>query len=213
MCPFCSEAAHAAYGRSLLGDGWPFPDRVLFDRGEAFAIAGYGPQVFPYVLVLPRRHVVSLADCDRGERESILGCLNDLAALSIFKSKELTIFEHGGRSGDTCSCLEHCHLHVIDGEYPIEEWLIEDFPDSGPAIFDRESTPPPASSYLFAGNYNLDAFRIRGHYLAWDRPPSQFFRRLLSSKLRLEDWDWHAGMNQDFMVRLVTHVKLPCVAR
>src|SRR4051812_7884210 len=124
-CPFCLEMADARYGRALLGDRWPFDDRVLLRANEAWAIAGIAPQVYPYVLIITRRHITSIAESDYQERKSILDLLDGLLELKLFASSELIVFEHGGKVGNRCSCLEHCHLHIIDGAYPIVRWFAD----------------------------------------------------------------------------------------
>src|SRR5687768_11357291 len=61
-CPFCLEIVDLSYSANFLPVNWPFRGRVLSEDENAIALAGYGPQIYPYALVLPRRHVHSLAE-------------------------------------------------------------------------------------------------------------------------------------------------------
>ena len=204
-CPFCRELANPRYGCVLLGEDWPFEDRILAQEAEAFAIAGYGPQVFPYALVLTNRHISCLGQSSDGERASLLGCLDSLLELSVFSSGRLSVFEHGGRGKNACSCLEHCHLHVIDGQYPAIEWLRDEEDVHRQVTLEVSAKFEAAEPYIFAGGYDgqtLDGIIAHPE----DRWP-QYFRHVLASRLGHRRWDWREGMNRDYMVQLVTAAK------
>src|ERR1035441_3956898 len=115
MCVFCLEGQDPEFANIFLGDDWPYKGRVLVSNERMYAIPGYGPQVFPYVLIVSRRHFSSLAESDSSERESLFRVLSRLRMLRIFGPRPLCVFEHGGCGGSTQSCIDHFHLHVVDG--------------------------------------------------------------------------------------------------
>ena len=205
-CPFCLELAHPPYARALLGDSWPFADRLLFASDDAVALAGYGPQVFPYALVLTRRHIVSTAETHAREREALLQCLSYLYGLKAFPGKSLTVFEHGGVDSDRCGCLEHCHLHVIDGRYDAVAWLRDDEPDCREVCLSVTERWQVQGRYIFAGVY-ADNHEVRGVLAQPDDVPRQYFRQLLARQLGERCWNWREGMNHDFIEALVSIAK------
>lgn len=202
-CPFCLEVNDPSYALSFLGEEWPFPDRLLSHHEGAISVAGYGPQVFPYALVVPRRHIHSFAETTSSERESVFECLDSLIKSRVFPSDTLTVFEHGDCPGRLeHSCVDHCHLHVVDGCIPMSKWLVDAVRRTEPARSSVDELWSSTSAYLFAGTYRAQG-RLEG-VLSVDHPAErQFFRRVLADRLQLGPWDWRAGMNWDYMRRIV----------
>lgn len=205
-CPFCLEVVEPRYGTVLLGEHFPFKDRVLFRSDKAWAIAGIAPQVYPYALIITKRHITSLAEASTEERRSILDALEGLRNLGVFPSKELTVFEHGGKVGNRCSCLEHCHLHVIDGKHRIVDWFVEDQPNAVQWIVDDVRTLPHRGRYLFAATYRGGRV-LHGVSTEPEEVPTQYFRQLLAARTGSRNWDWHELMNMQFVSVLVGAAK------
>ncbi len=208
-CPFCLELENPSYALNFLCPSWPYPDRILVSADHAVALAGYGPQVNRYALVITRRHLQSIAETSCEERADILDCLDQLLALDVFPSRSLSVFEHGDCGGrQHHSCLEHCHIHVVDGALPISTWLREECPDCKEAALSTESVWSNDRPYLWAGTYAGDG-RVNGlvNVDGFDR--SQFFRRLIARRLGQASWNWREGMNSNYMREMVTVAKKP----
>ena len=114
-CYFCKEAQDFSAARARLPEDWPFENEIVYSDEYVFSIVGSGPQVVPYVLILPRRHVCSLSKLDHNEWRAFLNCLEYLVNRGGY-GNELCIFEHGGESLHGASSIDHCHVHVIRGE-------------------------------------------------------------------------------------------------
>jgi diadenosine tetraphosphate (Ap4A) HIT family hydrolase len=206
-CPFCLELENPSYSLNFLGSTWPFSDRILFSTDHATVIAGYGPQVNPYALVVPRRHLQSVAETTREERASVLDCLDKLLSMGVFPSGKLSIFEHGDCGGRRHhSCLEHCHLHVVDGAIPIAEWLREECLGCEEAALSVDSNWAAGRAYLWAGAYAGNGCAT-GLINQDGSDRSQFFRRLIARRLGQRKWNWREGMNPDYMRDLVQAAK------
>ncbi len=96
----------------------------------------------------------------------------------------LAVFEHGGLSADTSTaCIEHCHIHVIDGAHDLRCRFELEFPEAEGAAISEEGafTADSESGYLFTGIYRGDR-AIRGLLVHAPGCDSQFFR--LSSVCR-----------------------------
>src|SRR5947209_6139161 len=127
MCIFCLEARSPESANGFLGASWPYNGRVIVSNDFMYAVPGYGPQVFPYVLVISRRHFDSLARSTRPERIAIIDILEHLRTMPMFSTSRLCVFEHGGCTTDTHSCLEHFHLHVVDASIDLSGHLCAEY--------------------------------------------------------------------------------------
>ena len=92
------------------------PARILFADDEVIAFHDITPRAPVHVLVIPRRHVVSLAHADDGDR-GILGHLF-LAAAEVARRTGIAttgyrvVTNIGAGAGQS---VPHLHLHVLGG--------------------------------------------------------------------------------------------------
>jgi histidine triad (HIT) family protein len=94
------------------------PARVLFADDDVVAFHDLMPQAPTHVLVIPRRHVNSVADA-RQEDANLLGKLM-LAAAEV--ARRTGIAEGGYRVVTNCGAgagqsVLHLHLHVLGGRH------------------------------------------------------------------------------------------------
>ena len=202
-CVFCREAKDPAYALEFLGPRWPYESRILFELETLFAIPGYGPQVFPYVLIVSKHHIRSLSQADRILRRDIISCLDMVLQARDFQCSCLTLFEHAGCT-TLSSCIEHFHLHVVSGQYDLDR----DLPGAGRriGISSRERLSGVSEPYLLVGSYDGNSV-ISARVEEVRERDDQFFRRCLAKCLGEEDWDWRLGMNHELMVRMMAAVR------
>ncbi len=109
-CLFCEIAA----GR--------IPAAVLRETDRAVAFRDISPQAPTHFLVIPRRHIVSLADVAEGaegELEPLLGHLLRVAA-EVARAEGLQDFRLVSNVGASAGqSVFHLHLHVLGGR-PLE---------------------------------------------------------------------------------------------
>ena len=196
MCVFCSELRAPSFIHSVLQTPWPYPDRVLFSMDTVVAIPGLGPLVYPYVLLVTRRHISSVSETLPEERSDMLRSLRLLEASGIFPSGEISVFEHGGCGRGTSSCIDHCHLHLVDNIYSLQETLSREH-STQPAVVSASTTICERGNYLFAGTF--EGSRITGAYATCAYEPSQYFRRHLAEKRGQGYWNWRMQMNSHWM--------------
>jgi histidine triad (HIT) family protein len=92
------------------------PARVLFADDELLAFHDVAPQAPAHVLVIPKRHIGSLAEATPGDGE----LLGRLLAAAARAAREAGIAETGYRvvsnSGATAGqSVPHLHFHVMGG--------------------------------------------------------------------------------------------------
>jgi histidine triad (HIT) family protein len=89
--------------------------KAVYQDEQCLAFQDIDPQAPVHVLVIPRKHIVSLAEAQK-EDETLLGHLL-LAAAEVARMKGLsngyrTVISTGRDGGQT---VDHLHVHVLGG--------------------------------------------------------------------------------------------------
>lgn len=99
------------------------PEHILYETENFFAIPGLGAFFDGYIMICPKRHIMSFAELDEFEFEEFLQVLEDLKFIlkSIYK-KEIFVFECGsGRNGGGkhSTSIVHAHIHLAPTNMPV----------------------------------------------------------------------------------------------
>lgn len=94
------------------------PSKIVFEDDAALAFEDIHPEAPVHLLVIPKRHIVSLADAtpeDKGS-EALMGHLLAVAAL-LARERHLdadyrVVINSGAQAGQT---VFHLHLHMLGG--------------------------------------------------------------------------------------------------
>ena len=91
------------------------PSKKVFEDDRTYAFRDINPQAPTHILVVPRKHVDSLAEAESEDRD-MLGHLH-LVAARIASSEGLgkgfrTVINTGPDGGQT---VDHIHLHLLGG--------------------------------------------------------------------------------------------------
>jgi histidine triad (HIT) family protein len=91
------------------------PSKMVFEDDLTYAFRDINPQAPAHVLVVPRKHVASLAEA-QADDEGLLGYLHLIAA-RIAASEGLTdgfrtVINTGPDGGQT---VDHLHVHLLGG--------------------------------------------------------------------------------------------------
>jgi len=103
-CIFCQIAA----GRVAT--------EILYQDEEVIAFRDINPQAPAHLLILPRRHIPSLAHLSEGESSLIgrmVGAANRLAKSEGFSEKGYRVVINYGEWGG--QLVTHLHMHLIGG--------------------------------------------------------------------------------------------------
>ncbi|WP_158749076.1 histidine triad nucleotide-binding protein [Acidobacterium sp. S8] len=91
------------------------PSKKLYEDDRAFAFADIDPKAPVHVLIVPKKHIPSLAEAESGD-EALLGHLQlvakQLAAEHNLSNGYRTVLNSGEEAGQT---VFHLHLHLIGG--------------------------------------------------------------------------------------------------
>jgi len=182
----------------------PYSDRILYSDNHVIAVPGLGPQVFPYIIVVTRRHVTSFAAANCQERNSVLDCLEFINNSGIYGNDSLTVFEHGGAVSDGCSCIEHCHLHVVKASLKIKQHLGW-FDGAEQVLISPNSSFEQNRGYLLIADYRNG--ELKGRVYSTEFIERQYFRKVLSVMIKDADWDWKGMKNNDMIIRTIEYFK------
>lgn len=109
-CLFCKIAA------GLI------PSSCVYEDDEVYAFRDINPQAPTHVLVIPRRHIGSMAEISDSDSATLSACLN--ACRKVAENEGIT--ETGFRvvsncGSDACQSVHHLHFHVLGGKQLKEE--------------------------------------------------------------------------------------------
>lgn len=91
------------------------PSKKVFEDDRVYAFPDINPQAATHILIVPRKHIASLAEATAEDQE-MLGYLHRVAA-RIAKSEGLshgfrTVINTGPDGGQT---VDHLHVHLLGG--------------------------------------------------------------------------------------------------
>jgi diadenosine tetraphosphate (Ap4A) HIT family hydrolase len=179
-CPYCIEFIYRKPKPILNTIGYPYQDRILYENEHALVVPTIGSIVPNYLLIIPKRHVISCNDLSSEEIESLIQCKKKIE----HNVGNGTIFEHGSLSREKSggASIEHAHLHFIPVE--IDHSIISnklDFKKIN-SIAEINSVD---SEYLLIWN------KKGIYYAKSDSVPSQFLRKVIAEYFGVPDkWNW-----------------------
>jgi diadenosine tetraphosphate (Ap4A) HIT family hydrolase len=112
-CDFCEEAAGRPGERFTQIYGPQAKSRIVASVGGLVALPTIGQIVPKMLLVMPNRHVETLASLRADEHRQLQAFARALAARTAPDNQYL-LFEHGAQqvTGESCG-IYHAHLHVV----------------------------------------------------------------------------------------------------
>jgi len=204
-CDFCNEFSGGMentfariYRRELIS-------RSLYTSKQFVVMPSLGQIVEGYVLIVPVRHCMAIADMStEGVQE--LGGLRDFVRDALSQTYGPSIlFEHGIRGTEAGGCgVEHAHLHAVPFDSttePIEELKAKHSfkPISGLAQLHSEVSAN--SPYLYYEQTNGQAWVCET-----ERIPSQYVRKLLAQLIGTEPWDWRVAGREQALLNSISRL-------
>lgn len=92
------------------------PSSVVYENETTFAFRDINPQAPTHILVVPKKHISSLATVQQEDAAILSDCL--LAVRTISEQEKL---ENGFRvisnaGPDACQSVHHLHFHILGGK-------------------------------------------------------------------------------------------------
>ena len=93
------------------------PSNKVYEDDEILAFKDINPAAPIHVLVIPKKHIKSLADMKDGDEEiiaKIYSVINKIAEKQGFKEKGYRVIVNCGKDGG--QEVEHLHFHLLAGK-------------------------------------------------------------------------------------------------
>lgn len=195
ICTFCDEVSGADslfYSLGLAADRNGY---VLAESEHFVVVPCVGALTDWYVLIVPRRHVLSsgwLTDAERTELRTVRADV--VAKVSKASGRQVILFEHGSFSfrDKGGACHDHAHIHVVATDRRVSDFV---------ELVSAHVNLTPCDDWLEEAR-NFVQSSHRSYLALWSpsgsmiapaiKAPSQFFRRSLVQWLDEEEgsWDW-----------------------
>lgn len=173
MCKYCELESH---------------EIPILSSAAGTVVPSIGALVEGWVLVFPKKHVLSLSQLDQAGWSDFASLVEQAKKIVVAEYGNVVMFEHGSAGeGRLAACgVDHAHLHIV----PIEIELRSEID----ALADEEGYDwEPVGSRVGVRDsadyiYIHDSTGRWVAYRAW--LPGQVVRRAIARSLGLEEWDW-----------------------
>ncbi|MEU6997289.1 HIT domain protein [Nonomuraea sp. NPDC046570] len=195
ICTFCNEISGAANSFYDLGVATSPDDYLLHQSANFVVVPCVGALTDWYVLIVPRRHVLSTGWLGEEERAELRTLCDDVAKrIAERTGHEIVLFEHGSFSfrDKGGSCHDHAHVHLVATEKPVREFI----EDVSAAVRLAPCDDWIESAAEIVGKSGRSYLAIQSSAGSMIAPahnaPSAFFRKALVSWLKADEGehDW-----------------------
>ena len=92
------------------------PSAKVYEDDQTFAFKDINPQAPFHVLVVPKKHVSSVAEIDRLSNNEIAACLLAVRKIAVSEPSLSGGFRIISNCGsDACQSVPHLHFHILGG--------------------------------------------------------------------------------------------------
>jgi len=100
-CLFC---------KIIAGD---IPSSKVYEDEKVFAFRDINPQAPVHVLVVPKKHMKNILECDAETAAALVNGVREVAKLEGLEADGFRITSNCGKNG--CQSVDHLHIHVMGG--------------------------------------------------------------------------------------------------
>ena len=97
------------------------PSEKVFENEQVFAFRDIHPQAPCHILVIPKKHVSSVAEADLLEDAEISACFRAIAQVASREGLTGGFRVISNCGPDACQSVQHLHFHVLGGRRMSEE--------------------------------------------------------------------------------------------
>ena len=166
---------------------------ILYESDHFFVMTTLGEFINGYLLIIPKKHVMSCAELDEKAMKDFLEVLDDILYILriTYKTKKFLVWENGtgnGGVGKAKDSIVHSHVHVAPSSLTAKKIQLE----SGiplKKISANEISNYTAHSYLLIKTKN--GWRINDDQSVYI--PRQYVRQLIAEEYNLTEediWNW-----------------------
>jgi len=101
-CLFC---------KIIAGD---IPSTKVYEDEKVYAFRDINPQAAKHVLVVPKKHMKNILECDAETAAALVNGIREVAKIEGLEENGFRIASNCGKHG--CQSVDHLHIHVMGGE-------------------------------------------------------------------------------------------------
>ena len=101
-CLFC---------RIIAGE---IPGSRVFENDRVFAFRDINPQAPTHVLIVPKKHMANILECDAETAAALTEAVGEIARQEGVAESGFRLVSNCGRDG--CQSVNHLHVHLLGGE-------------------------------------------------------------------------------------------------
>lgn len=202
-CRFCGAGEHAIE----IKENNQKVNRKVFENNDFYVMVSIGAVVEGHLLIIPKKHYLNMGELPKNLMDDLVSLINSLKDfLHNQYCKAVIVFEHGtGCNAHTSAAsVTHAHIHLT----PVAESLLNDLKDFKCKVNPMDSYhelkkfADAGESYLLYQDIDEQLYSIKETGL-----PSQFFRKIISEKYDLGEWDWHKDYKQNNIIKTVKKIQ------
>ncbi|MEU8610240.1 HIT family protein [Actinoplanes sp. NPDC048791] len=168
----------------------------LLNTPDMMVFPSVGSLVEGWLLIAPKRHVITLSELTGAERTSFQDVVDRVGQIVGAKYGKFVTFEHGpATAGRSAGCgVDHAHLHVVPTVANLVGGARAIHPVGARLTWKQAVWPWDARQDHESGMdylYLCDQNGV-GSIAAAPEIPSQLFRRVIAGHLGHDKWDWNA---------------------
>ncbi len=95
------------------------PCNKVYEDDAVFAFRDINPQAPVHVLIVPKKHMANMLECDAGTAAALADAVGKIARQEGVDESGFRIISNCGR--DACQSVNHLHVHLLGGAQMAEK--------------------------------------------------------------------------------------------
>ena len=95
------------------------PGNVVFENDKVFCFRDINPQAPVHVLIVPKKHMDNILQCDAETAEALTDAIRTVAEKEGVAESGFRVLSNCGRDG--AQSVNHLHVHLLGGKQLSEE--------------------------------------------------------------------------------------------
>lgn len=89
------------------------PSNKVYEDDQVYAFRDINPQAPVHVLLVPKKHMKNILECDGETMTALLNAVQKVAKQENVAADGFRILSNCGKNG--CQSVEHLHIHLLGG--------------------------------------------------------------------------------------------------
>ncbi len=90
------------------------PSTKVFENDHVYAFRDINPQAPTHVLIVPKKHMANVLECDAETAGQVVEAAREIAAQEKVDASGFRLLTNCGKDG--CQSVQHLHFHLLGGK-------------------------------------------------------------------------------------------------